>query len=81
MSDEVFGRLTALPAREHPDLLAAPVAEALREYLPSALVAEIDPAFADTEALCAEYGVPMEASANAVWCGVSAPVSTPMRCA
>lgn len=34
--------------------------------IPDALVAEIDPAYADTEQLCAHYGVPMDASANAV---------------
>lgn len=62
----VFGRLAPLPAREHPELLADPVARALSVSAPSALVAAIDPAFADTEALCAKYGVPMEASANAV---------------
>lgn len=62
----VFGRLHPLPAREHPELLAEPVGRALAAHAPSALVAAIDPAFADTEALCAEYGVPMDASANAV---------------
>lgn len=62
----VFGRLTPLPAREHPELLAEPVARALVEHAPGALVAPIDPQFADTEQLCAEYGVPMTASANAV---------------
>lgn len=30
------------------------------------MVAAIDPEFADTEQLCAHYGVPMDASANAV---------------
>lgn len=61
-----FGDLTTYPAREHPELLAAPVAQTLVTHAPSALVAEIDPAFADTEQLCSHYGVPMDASANAV---------------
>ena len=60
-----FGRLHAQPAAEHPELVAPPVAAALR-YVPDALVAEIDPAFADTDALCAEYGLPLEWSVNAV---------------
>ena len=64
--NDVFGRLTPLPAREHPELLAAPVARALADHVPGALVAAIDPEFADTENLCTEYGVPLEASANAV---------------
>ena len=66
MSDtSVFGRLHAVPAAERPDLLAPPVLAAIG-LIPDALVAEIDPAFADTEQLCAQYGVPMGASANAV---------------
>ena len=60
-----FGRLAPLPAAEHPELVAPPVAEGLR-HVPDALVAAIDPAFADTEALCAEYGLPLEWSVNAV---------------
>ena len=66
MSDtSVFGRLHAVPAAERPDLLAPPVLAAIG-LIPDALVAEIDPAYADTEQLCAQYGVPMDASANAV---------------
>lgn len=64
--NDIFGRLDPLPAREHPELLAEPVARALAGQAPSAVVAAIDPQFADTEALCAEYGIPLEASANAV---------------
>ncbi len=64
MSD-VFGTLDAVPATSRPDLLAEPVLAAIGA-IPEALVAAIDPAYADTENLCAQYGVPMEASANAV---------------
>lgn len=63
---EVFGSLTTHPARLHPELLAEPVARALVNHAPSALVAAIDPSLADTEQLCSHYGVPMDASANAV---------------
>ncbi|MFV0452106.1 MAG: YbaK/EbsC family protein [Propioniciclava sp.] len=65
MSD-IFGQLAPAPACEHPELLAAPVARTLRTHAPGALVAEIDPAYADTENLCSHYGVPLDASANAV---------------
>src|SRR3984957_644864 len=55
-------------ALSRPDLLAAPVAAALRD-LPGAAdveVAEIDPALADTAAFCEQYGVPLAESANCV---------------
>lgn len=65
MTDTLFGTLDAVPAAQRPDPLAPPVAAAIR-LIPEALVAEIDPAHADTEQLCAHYGVPMDASANAV---------------
>jgi len=58
------GALTWLPASDRPDLLAAPVAEAvgaLRAY-----VAEIDPDLADTAAFCERYGVELGESANCV---------------
>ncbi|MFT3859739.1 YbaK/EbsC family protein [Micropruina sp.] len=61
----IFGSLHAVPAAEHPELLAPPVAAAIH-LITEALVAEIDPTFADTEQLCAHYGVPMDGSANAV---------------
>jgi len=60
--------LTFLPALSRPELLAAPVAAALREW-PGAdevLVAEIDPALADTAAFCEQYGVAPAESANCV---------------
>jgi prolyl-tRNA editing enzyme YbaK/EbsC (Cys-tRNA(Pro) deacylase) len=63
----VLGRLETLPARERPDLLAPPVAAAVTAF-PSddVLVAEIDPALADTAAFCERYEVPLEVSANCV---------------
>ncbi|HOB05246.1 MAG TPA: YbaK/EbsC family protein [Propionibacteriaceae bacterium] len=60
-----FDHLETFPAASRPDLVAGPVAAAL-PYVPDALVVEIDPAYSDTEAMCARYGLPMEASANAV---------------
>ncbi len=62
---DVFGSLQAEPAASRPDLLAPPVQAAIG-LIPDALVAAIDPLYADTENLCAQYGVPMDASANAV---------------
>jgi prolyl-tRNA editing enzyme YbaK/EbsC (Cys-tRNA(Pro) deacylase) len=60
--------LSFLPALSRPELLAAPVAAALRDW-PGAdevLVAEIDPALADTAAFCEQYGVLPAESANCV---------------
>jgi prolyl-tRNA editing enzyme YbaK/EbsC (Cys-tRNA(Pro) deacylase) len=60
--------LSFVPALSRPELLAAPVAAALRDW-PDAeevLVAEIDPALADTAAFCERYGVSPEESANCV---------------
>lgn len=59
------GTLTWTPAAERPDLLAAPVVDALAG-LPSAQVAAIDPELADTEAFCAAYSSPPAFSANCV---------------
>src|SRR4051794_21741963 len=56
------------PALSRPDLLAAPVAAALRD-MPGASevrVAPIDPALADTAAFCERYGIAPEESANCV---------------
>lgn len=60
--------LTSLPARERPDLLAPPVAEAVAAwpYGDRVAVVEIDPDLADTAAMSEAYGIPMEASANCV---------------
>lgn len=64
------GRLEPRPAMDALDLLAAPVRAALAA-LPNHLaarcaVAEIDPALADTAALCEHYQLPLHASANCV---------------
>ena len=66
MSHPVFGTLTPLPAAEHPELMTPATHAAILAHIPDAVVARIDPELADTEALCAAYGVPPEASANVV---------------
>ncbi len=61
-------QLAFAAALSRPDLLAAPVAAALRD-LPDAgdvEVAAIDPALADTAAFCERYGVAPAESANCV---------------
>ncbi len=66
----IAGSLTPVPALDRLDLVAAPVAAALRSLDPSdaarCAVAEIDPALADTAEFCAFYGSPLSASANCV---------------
>lgn len=65
----VAGRLDLSPALDRPELLAAPVADALRERGDAArqvFVAPIDPDLADTAAFCEAYGVSLEVSANCV---------------
>jgi prolyl-tRNA editing enzyme YbaK/EbsC (Cys-tRNA(Pro) deacylase) len=52
------------PAAGHPDLLAPPVRSAIASA--DVKVAPIDAALADTAAFCAEYDVPLSASANCV---------------
>lgn len=59
------GNLDWKPAAEHPELLAAPVAEALAAA-PECLVAPIDAELADTAAFCEAYAVGMAESANCV---------------
>lgn len=56
------------PALDRADLLAEPVAEAIRGWGGDEpfQVAPIDPELADTAAFCERYGVPLEASANCV---------------
>jgi len=67
-----IGRLHLLPALQHRELLAHPVAAALDAAVredPSfaeVAVAEIDPTLADTAEFCAAYDVPLELSANCV---------------
>jgi prolyl-tRNA editing enzyme YbaK/EbsC (Cys-tRNA(Pro) deacylase) len=62
------GRLDWRPALERPDLLAPPVALALRDWAHAehAAVAQIDPTLADTAALSEALNVPLDASANCV---------------
>ncbi|WP_203567944.1 YbaK/EbsC family protein [Aestuariimicrobium ganziense] len=62
---DYFAKLNPVPAAERPDLVAAPVAAALK-HVPQALVFEIDPELADTAALCAEFDLPLETAANCV---------------
>lgn len=66
----IAGRLNARSALDAPELLAEPVAAALTalpgEQAARCTVAEIDPALADTAALCEHYDVPLHASANCV---------------
>ncbi|TCC25554.1 YbaK/EbsC family protein [Kribbella speibonae] len=64
MTGPVLGKLEWKPAAEVPELLAAPVRDALGA-LP-AYAAGINAELADTAAFCAEYDVPMAASANCV---------------
>ena len=64
------GSLEAVPARRHPELLSAPVADALARLDPviaeTVGVAAIDPSLADTAAFGDRYGVAPDASANCV---------------
>lgn len=57
------GSLELLPAGEHPDLLPEVVLTALPE---GSWVTDIDPDVADTAALVAAAGVPLDGSANCV---------------
>jgi len=63
-----LGSLATVPALDRPDLLAAPVAAALRDWPGAGAVGvvEIDPAIADTAALAAAYDLPMSNGANCV---------------
>jgi prolyl-tRNA editing enzyme YbaK/EbsC (Cys-tRNA(Pro) deacylase) len=60
--------LASLPAVEHPELVGAPVAAALKDWPHADRVAvvEIDPALADTARMSEAYDVPMQAGANCV---------------
>ena len=63
-----FPTLTSLPAPDHPELLAAPVAAALAGW-PGAdevAVVDIDPDLADTAAMSEAYDIPMTAIATAL---------------
>jgi len=61
-----LGTLDWQPASERTDLLAPPVAAAVRALDLGCFVAPIDPALADTAAFCAAYSVALNASANCV---------------
>src|SRR4051812_37131246 len=63
-----FGTLEFVPATDHPELLAVPVANALAS-LPNASeaeVSEIDPTLSDTVAFCKQYAIGPETAANCV---------------
>ncbi len=66
-----LGRLTSVPVRERPDLVADPVRQALGTWAPADQVgvAEIDPGLADTAALADAYGLDLRASGNCVVVG------------
>jgi prolyl-tRNA editing enzyme YbaK/EbsC (Cys-tRNA(Pro) deacylase) len=61
-----LGTLDWQPAQARSDLLARPVAAALRKLDLPCFVAAIDPDLADTAAFCAAYAVGLDASANCV---------------
>lgn len=69
---DVLGRLQLeRPALGRPDLLAAPVVEALQRWghADDVAVTAIDPQLADTAAMTAAYDVPLAMSANCVVVG------------
>lgn len=63
-----FPGLTSLPAADHPDLLAPPVAAALStwSHADDVAVVVIDPDLADTAAMTEAYDLPLTASGNCV---------------
>lgn len=71
MSTPTLGRLETVPALDRPDLLAAPVAAALRDWAHAAEtgVVEIDPAIADTAAMAEAYELGLDTGANCVVVG------------
>jgi prolyl-tRNA editing enzyme YbaK/EbsC (Cys-tRNA(Pro) deacylase) len=79
-----LGTLTWQPALTRPELLAAPVREALASRVVDAdqvFVTEIDPELADTAAFCDAYRSPLESSANCVVvAGRRAEVQTTAAC-
>ena len=66
-----LGSLTTRPVLDHLDLVASPVATALRDWAHASEVGvvEIDPALADTADLCDAADLPLAASANCVLVG------------
>jgi prolyl-tRNA editing enzyme YbaK/EbsC (Cys-tRNA(Pro) deacylase) len=73
MTTPTLGRIETVPALERPDLLATPVAAALREWVHAHWVGvvEIDPEVADTAAMAAAYDIGMDTGANCVVVGGS----------
>ena len=71
MTTPTLGRLETVPALDRPDLLAAPVAAALRGWPHAAEVGvvEIDPAIADTAAMSEAYDLGLDTGANCVVVG------------
>ena len=71
MTTPTLGRLETVPALDRPDLLAGPVAAALRgwAYAGEVGVVEIDPAIADTAAMAEAYDLGMDTGANCVVVG------------
>ncbi|NNG19782.1 hypothetical protein HJ590_09375 [Naumannella sp. ID2617S] len=63
---EAPGTLDWRPAVDHPELVAAPTADALAALGVECLVAPIDAELADTAAFCEAYGVELAESANCV---------------
>ncbi|EYR62477.1 prolyl-tRNA synthetase [Actinotalea ferrariae CF5-4] len=73
MTGQVTAHLTWSPALGRPDLLAPATTAALHAWAAGdprvaeqVMVAEIDPALADTAALSAAYALPLDVSANCV---------------
>ncbi|MGZ4616817.1 MAG: YbaK/EbsC family protein [Actinomycetes bacterium] len=63
----MIGMLQTTPALDRPELLADPVARAVRQRgLRDVHVAQIDPSVADTAAFCERYDVDLDRSANCV---------------
>lgn len=63
----MLGSLETTPALDRPELLAAPVARAVKDLaLADVNVAAIDPTVADTAAFCERYDVGLDVSANCV---------------
>ena len=61
------GALDFIPVIERLDLVAQPVADAVRRTMPGGVyIAAIDPVFSDTAAFCASYAIDLGISANCV---------------
>jgi prolyl-tRNA editing enzyme YbaK/EbsC (Cys-tRNA(Pro) deacylase) len=71
MTTPTLGSIETVPALDRLDLLADPVAAALRAWPGAAQVGvvEIDPAIADTAAMSEAYDLPLDTGANCVVVG------------